>query len=144
MVTVTLSHCHSVTLSLCNNVKVLMYMFQFLQALWLLPSMLKVLVCVCACVRACACVHTCMCVCGVSPSPPSFHMLVASAETFVMGKIHKEIAMFMLEASEDGSRSEQSFVKVQARSMHHTLCGDNKHTPCVAIVTACPLSRTSP
>ena len=54
-----------------------------------------------------------MCVCGVSSSPPSFHLLVASAETFVMGKIHKEIAMFMLEASEDGSRSEQSFVKVQ-------------------------------
>ena len=65
-------------------------------------------------------------VCDVRISFPQFPLLVATAEAFVMGKIHKEIAMFMLEASEDGTRSEQSFVKVHICStcmcsIHHTM-----------------------
>ena len=76
-----------------------------------------------------------VCVC-VSSFLDSTCWLLLHADTFVMGKIHKEIAMFMLEASEDGERSEQSFVKVQAQCMHHTLCRHATcNTPCVAMVT---------
>ena len=77
----------------------------------------------CACVCACAHVHLCVMVCDVSPSRN------ATAEAFVMGKIHKEIAMFMLEASEDGGRSEQSFVKVHTYMQYLRI----QHTPHTAL-----------
>lgn len=65
------------------------------------------------------------CVCVYVLSSSWYHLLlsplIASVEAFVMGKIHKEIAMFMLEASEDGERSEQSFVKVRDQ-LFYNLC----------------------
>ena len=40
------------------------------------------------------------------------HSILEQTDTFAMGKVHKDIAMFMMSSVEDSEKTDQSFIKV--------------------------------
>jgi hypothetical protein len=49
-----------------------------------------------------------------------FACLCGLLDAFAMGKVHKEIAMFMMSSVEDSEKTDQLFIKVR---LCHVLCG---------------------